>query len=88
MTLQTLVYVGVLPCLTVAMVLAFVRLVLGPDLPDRVAALDLLGAFGIAALSAYTLATGYSAYLDVGVVVGLIGFLGTVAFARYIERGV
>jgi multicomponent Na+:H+ antiporter subunit F len=85
---QTLVYVGVLPCLAAAMVLAFVRVVRGPDLPDRVAALDLLGALGIAALSAYTLATGHSAYLDVGVVVGLIGFLGTVAFARYIERGV
>ncbi len=84
---QTLVYVGVLPCLAAAMVLAFVRVVRGPDLPDRVAALDLLGALAIAALSAYTLATGHSAYLDVGVVVGLIGFLGTVAFARYIERG-
>jgi multicomponent Na+:H+ antiporter subunit F len=69
------------------MVLAFVRVVRGPNLSDRVAALDLLGALGIAALSAYTLATGHSAYLDVGVVVGLIGFLGTVAFARYIERG-
>jgi len=84
---QSLVYAGVLPCLAAAMVLAFVRVVRGPNLPDRVAALDLLGALGIAALSAYTVATGHSAYLDVGVVVGLIGFLGTVAFARYIERG-
>jgi len=84
---QLLVYAGVLPCLAAAMVLAFVRVVRGPNLPDRVAALDLLGALGIAALSAYTVATGHSAYLDVGVVVGLIGFLGTVAFARYIERG-
>lgn len=69
-----------------AMFLAFVRLVRGPTLPDRVVALDLMGVLAVGVLAAYAVATDQPGLLDPAAVVALVGFLGTVAFARYLER--
>ncbi|WP_111557526.1 cation:proton antiporter [Paracoccus sediminilitoris] len=67
-------------------ILAAFRLIKGPTLADRIVALDLmtiqLVAFGgLAALQA-----GSAAFLDVAVVLALVGFLATVCLARYLER--
>jgi multicomponent Na+:H+ antiporter subunit F len=75
-----------IPVLVLSAGLATYRLLRGPSLPDRVVALDLLGAIGIGIIAAYAEAYSQPAFLDVSITVGLIGFLGTVAFARYIER--
>ena len=74
-----------LAMLAVAALLAFVRLVRGPTLPDRVVAIDLLGVLIVGILVVYTAASGAKAFLDVGMVIALVSFLGTVAYARYIE---
>lgn len=76
----------VIPILIVATLLAFVRLVRGPSLPDRVIALDLMTMSGIGIIAAYALATNQPAFLDVAIVLALISFLGVVAFATFIER--
>jgi multicomponent Na+:H+ antiporter subunit F len=78
--------VVVLPLLSLAVLLTFVRLARGPSLPDRVIAFDLLATLGIAVLAAYSVATDQPAFLDVGLVLALVSFLGTVAFAHYMER--
>jgi multicomponent Na+:H+ antiporter subunit F len=65
--------------------LAFVRLVRGPTLPDRVVAMDLLGILIVGLIVVATAATGEKAFLDVGMVIALVSFLGTVAYARYVE---
>jgi multicomponent Na+:H+ antiporter subunit F len=67
--------------------LAGFRLVRGPSLPDRVVALDLLTTQGLGLLTVYAIATGRTAYLDVGIVLTLVTFLATTAFAYYIEKG-
>ncbi|MCS6806192.1 MAG: cation:proton antiporter [Acidobacteriota bacterium] len=85
MSLSTLALHVVLPVLTVAVLLAFVRLMRGPSLPDRIVALDLMATFGIGIMAVYSIATGQPVYLDVAIVVALLSFLGTVAFARYVE---
>lgn len=72
--------------LGVALVLAFIRLVRGPTLPDRVVALDLIMIQAVAIIALYDIATNEHIFLDVAIVLALIAFLGTVAFARYIER--
>ena len=72
--------------LVLAMFLAFIRLVRGPSLPDRVVALDLITVQIAAMLAVDTVATGQSVFLDAAIVLALIAFLGTVAFARYLER--
>lgn len=76
----------VLPLLGVAFLLAALRVVRGPHLADRAAALDLLAPvlLGWAAVSAVR--SGQSAMLDIALVVGVIGFLSSVGFAWYIER--
>jgi len=70
----------------VAMFLAFIRLVLGPSLPDRVVALDLIGVIAVGIIAAYDILTEQPVLLDAATVVALVAFLGTVAFARYVER--
>jgi multicomponent Na+:H+ antiporter subunit F len=72
--------------LSCAMALAFIRLVRGPTLPDRVMALDLFAVLSTAFLTIYAIDTEQQVFLDVAIVLALIAFLGTVAFALYIER--
>lgn len=72
--------------LVVAMAFAFLRLARGPSLPDRVVALDLFAVITTGFLTVYAIETGQQVFLDVAIVLALITFLGTVAFAQYIER--
>lgn len=74
--------------LTVAFLLIVVRLVRGPSLADRVLALDSLVAVGIGFIAVIAIKTDYSLYVDVAIALGLVGFLATVALARFIlHRG-
>jgi len=69
-----------------AMFLALARLVRGPSLPDRVVALDLITVLAAAMLALDTMATRQTVFIDAAIVLALISFLGTIAFARYLER--
>jgi multicomponent Na+:H+ antiporter subunit F len=71
-----------------AIVLAAVRLIRGPSLPDRVIALDLISILVAGATAIYAIDSGQAVFLDVATILALIAFLGTVAFARYIEKQV
>ena len=73
--------------LILAMFLVFVRLVRGPSLPARVVALDMMGSLVVGIIAVYSVATQQPIFLDVAIILALIGFLGTVAFAYYIEKG-
>lgn len=73
--------------LAVALLIAFGRLVKGPTLPDRVVAMDLLGVLVVGIIVVLAATTGVRVALDAAIVVALIGFLGTVAYATYVERG-
>lgn len=70
----------------VAVLLTFLRLVRGPSVADRVLALDAMVVFGIGLIALLAIDTRHSAYLDVAIALGLVGFLATVAFARFIEQ--
>jgi len=72
--------------LTVAALLTLVRVVRGPTLPDRVVAIDLIGVLIVGVIVVGAAATGEQAFLDVAIVIALISFVGTVAYARYVER--
>ncbi|WP_112323476.1 monovalent cation/H+ antiporter complex subunit F [Oceanibium sediminis] len=74
--------------LIVALVLAFIRLILGPSLPDRVVALDMMTVLIVAFCGLFSISTGDRAFLDVAIVLALVGFLATVALARFAERRV
>ena len=73
--------------LGVSLVIAFIRLVKGPTLPDRIVAMDLFGMLVVGLIVVLAGWTGVSATLDAAIVIALIGFLGTVGYATYVERG-
>jgi multicomponent Na+:H+ antiporter subunit F len=72
----------------VGMLLAFVRLALGPSLPDRVVALDALATMGVGALVVTSITTGQAVLLDIALAMALITFLGTIALALSIQKGI
>ena len=84
--LERFVETVVFAMLSVALVLSFVRLVRGPSLPDRVVALDLTAVLTVGIVAIYAIDTRQHVFLDAAIVVALITFLGTIAFARYVER--
>jgi len=69
-----------------SLAIAFVRLAIGPTLADRVVALDMMTITIIAVCGVTAVATGVYALLDVALVLALVGFLATVALARFAER--
>ena len=86
MTLASYATWAILPVLGLVLVLCFVRLARGPSLADRVVALEVMSSCSVGIAAALTVSKGRSLYMDVALIVALISFLGTVAFARYLER--
>ena len=69
-----------------AAVLALLRLAIGPSLPDRVVALDMMTILIVAFCGLFAVFASVPAFLDVALIVALVGFLATVALARFAER--
>lgn len=73
--------------LAAALLLAGWRLLRGPDVVDRVLALDTLYVNAAALLIVYGLRLGTGQYFEAALVIALLGFLSTVAFAKFLLRG-
>jgi multicomponent Na+:H+ antiporter subunit F len=78
--------IALLTALAVAIVLSGVRVFIGPSLTDRVIALDLLAIAGVSLMTASAIVFDQTAFLDVALLLALIAFISTAAFARYLER--
>ena len=74
--------------LLLAMSLSMIRFLIGPTLSDRVVAFDVMGIMALSLLVILALYFQRSLYLDIALVLGAIGFLGTTIFGRYIEKGI
>lgn len=72
--------------LALALVVSTVRIIIGPSLADRVLALDLMTVVAMGFIGAVAVRTGLMLYLDIALALALLGFLATVALARYILR--
>ncbi len=86
MILENLIFWIVMPLLGFGVIFAFIRLLSGPSLPDRVIALDMMSVVGIGMIVVYAVVTEQPVFVDVATVLALVSFLGTVAFAAYVER--
>lgn len=73
--------------MTVALCLAFVRLVKGPSLPDRVVALELFSTLSVGFIGVIAIMYDVASFLDVSIVMALMAFLATIGFSRFLERG-
>ncbi|QQP90310.1 cation:proton antiporter [Skermanella rosea] len=72
--------------LLVSILIAFVRLVRGPSLPDRIVALDLLTLLAVGVIALFAIREDKPVFLDAAIALALVAFLGTVAYARFLER--
>lgn len=73
--------------LALAMVCATWRLLIGPRAQDRVLAFDALYLNAMLLLLTFGLRSGSSLYFEAALVMGLFGFVGTVALAKFVMRG-
>ena len=72
----------------ISLALVLYRFIIGPTLSDRVVAFDIIGIISVSLLVVLALYFKRALYLDIALVLGLIGFLGSTIFGRFIERGI
>jgi multicomponent K+:H+ antiporter subunit F len=73
--------------LVVALLLAFSRLLRGPSVPDRILALDTMYIDAMALLVLLGIAYDSTLWFEAALVIAMLGFVGTVALAKYVARG-
>jgi multicomponent Na+:H+ antiporter subunit F len=71
----------------VATLVAGYRVVTGPTTPDRVVGLDAIGTNVVAIAVLYAMVSGQGFFVDVSLVLAIIGFISTVTVARYVTEG-
>jgi len=72
---------------SISFLLSFYRLIIGPNKPDRILALDTLYVNSIAILILTEIYLGSSIYYEVALLIAVMGFIGTVALSKYLLRG-
>ncbi len=72
---------------SVALFLSLYRVIIGPELPDRILALDTLYINSIALLILLGLHLGSALYFEAALLIAVMGFVGTVALSKYLLRG-
>lgn len=73
--------------LALAAALCFWRLLRGPDIVDRIMALDTLSIIAIALIVGYGIRTDNPAYFEMALLIALLGFVATVALSKHLLRG-
>ena len=72
--------------LSAAFILIVVRIARGPSLPDRILGLDLMVTVGVGYICIFGIRSGFSIYVDIAIALALVGFLSTIALARFVLR--
>lgn len=72
--------------LTISFVLGTIRLIIGPDVPNRALAFDLIALHAVGMVALLAIRHNAPMLLDIAMVAAVLGFLGTVLVARYLEQ--
>lgn len=75
-------------CMSIAILGLIYRLIKGPSMPDRIIALDAIGINLVAIVALVSIFLDTNAFLEVILLLGILSFIGTVAFSKYLEKGV
>lgn len=73
---------------SVSTVFYLVRALMGPSPPDRVVVMDAIGINAMAIMAILSILLETRAFFEVILLFGILSFVGTIAFSKYIERGV
>ncbi len=71
----------------IALLMSLYRLLKGPSLPDRILALDTMTINMIALLALFGISEGTQMYFEAALLFAMMGFVSTVAYAKFILRG-
>lgn len=72
----------------IATIITFIRVLIGPTFPDRVIAMDVVGVNLISAIAIVSILFNTRAFFDVILVLGILAFISTISFSKFLERGV
>lgn len=72
----------------IAIALLLYRAIIGPSMPDRAIALDTIGVNMISSIAIVSIILSTTAFLEAILILGILAFIGTIAFSKFIERGV
>jgi len=72
--------------LLIAFLLVFIRLTKGPDVSNRIAAMDLVASIVMAFILLYSLLIKNAMYFDIVIVISLISFIGTIGISTYLKQ--
>jgi multicomponent K+:H+ antiporter subunit F len=70
-----------------AQIMSMIRLIIGPSTGDRILALDTMVINAIALIILLGIAQGTRIYFEVSLIIAMLGFVSTVAYARFVLRG-
>ncbi|KZR59796.1 Na(+)/H(+) antiporter subunit F1 [Bacillus badius] len=73
--------------ITIAMLGFIYRLIKGPTVPDRIVALDAIGINLVAMIAVLSMLFRTYVFLDVILLLGILSFIGTTAFSKFLEKG-
>lgn len=76
-----------LGCFAIGLSIATLRLLRGPDITDRILALDTMNVNGLLILLVLGIKFGVSVYFDIALLLAMFGFVGSVAMAKFLVRG-
>ncbi|MBE1284973.1 MAG: K+/H+ antiporter subunit F [Rhodobacteraceae bacterium] len=74
-------------CFGAALLMNFWKVATSKDLGDRILALDTMFINAIAVMVLYGLAIGTEMYFEAAMIIAMLGFISTVAYARFVLRG-
>jgi len=74
-------------CYGLALLMNLWRVITGPELSDRILALDTMVINAIALLILYGILRGTAVYFEASMLFAMVGFISTVAYCRYLLRG-
>lgn len=87
MTVEQYISYVIIPIICVAFIIIFIRFLKGPQIVDRVVAIDLIITSGVGLIGVFCILYNDPSFLDVATILALIAFLSTIAFSYYIEQG-
>jgi len=71
----------------IAIFITFIRIIIGPTFPDRVIAMDVVGGNLISSIAIVSIIFNTQAFYDVILVLGILAFISTISFSKFLERG-
>lgn len=72
----------------VSIAIALYRIIRGPSMPDRAVGLDMIGVNLVSGIAVFSILLQTKVFLDVILILGILAWIGTIAFSKFIERGI